>query len=226
MPRASLTGPDGQGTAPADIIPDYMKRRAPWRLRSGNTAATPRLQSERLDLLVLDQSHAQEVLDYYRRNREFLAPWVPRRPPEFFTKRYQQQLLARDRAEALERTKLPLWLRRRSDGMLLGSAVFSTIVYGSFRSCMLGYNLDTTATGQGFMTEGLRTALPHVFTKLGLHRVEANVMPRNAASLGLLRKLGFRLEGYSPRYLEIAGAWEDHLRLALLEEEYRDSSRA
>lgn len=195
-------------------------------MRSGNTAATPCLQSERLDLLVLDQSHVQEVLDYYRRNREFLTPWVPRRPPEFFTKRYQEQVLARDRAEALERTKLPLWLRRRSDGMLLGSAVFSTIVLGSFRSCMLGYNLDATVVRQGYMTEALRTALAHVFTKLGLHRVEANVMPRNTASLRLLRKLGFRLEGYSPRYLEIAGAWEDHLRLAILEEEYWSEPRS
>ncbi|MFW5728416.1 MAG: GNAT family N-acetyltransferase [Spirochaetota bacterium] len=196
-----------------------------WRIRSGGAPETPTIFTERLELAVLDRSDAEEVADYYVRNRRFLAPWVPRREEEFFTKRYQQRALSRDFAEALSKTKLPFWIRRRDDGRIIGAAVFANIIYGSFRSCFLGYNLDEEATGKGFMTEALKATLGYVFHTVRLHRVEANVMPRNDASLRVLDRLGFRREGYSPRYLEIAGQWEDHIRMAILSEEFTSLER-
>ncbi len=63
------------------------------------------------------------------------------------------------------------------------------------------------------------------FGELGLHRLEANIQPDNAASIALVRKPGFRLEGYSPRYLKIAGRWRDHERWAILAEEWRRHGR-
>jgi hypothetical protein len=54
---------------------------------------------------------------------------------------------------------------------------------------------------------------------LRLHRLEANVQPGNAASIRLLQRLGFRREGYSPRYLRICGRWRDHERWAILADE-------
>src|SRR6266566_1180875 len=74
---------------------------------------------------------------------------------------------------------------------------------------------------QGYMTEALPLALRHAFRTLRLHRVEANILPVNRASLALVRRAGFRREGYSPRYLEIAGRWADHERWALLAEDWR-----
>jgi [ribosomal protein S5]-alanine N-acetyltransferase len=202
------------------MLPFTMKRRSGWRLRSGTSPEMPHILTERLELVILDRSDVGEVLDYYLRNRAFLAPWVPRRSPDFFTKRYQQQVLARDLAEAASGSKLPFWLRRRVDGLLIGAAVFSNIIYGSFQSCFLGYNLDGERIGRGFMTEALQAALRYVFDTVGLHRVEANVMPRNRPSVRLLRRLGFHYEGYAARYLEISGAWEDHIRMALLADEF------
>jgi ribosomal-protein-alanine N-acetyltransferase len=57
----------------------------------------------------------------------------------------------------------------------------------------------------------------------GLHRVEANIQPDNLRSIHLVRSLGFRLEGHSPRYLRINGEWKDHDRYALTVEEWRVS---
>jgi [ribosomal protein S5]-alanine N-acetyltransferase len=70
------------------------------------------------------------------------------------------------------------------------------------------------------MREGLALALDHAFSSLRLHRLEANIQPANTASIQLVKSLGFRLEGVSPRYLKIRGRWRDHERWAILREEW------
>jgi ribosomal-protein-alanine N-acetyltransferase len=69
------------------------------------------------------------------------------------------------------------------------------------------------------MTEGMRLVIGRAFGTLRLHRLEANIQPANAASIALVRRLGFRKEGLSRRYLKIGGRWRDHERWAILAEE-------
>lgn len=108
---------------------------------------------------------------------------------------------------------------------LVGVVNLNEIVHGAFQSAYLGYYAFHPHQGRGHLTDGLSQVLDHGFGTLGLHRVEANVQPDNAASLRLVRRLGFRHEGTSPGYLKVAGRWRDHERWALLAAEWRRARR-
>jgi len=111
-------------------------------------------------------------------------------------------------------------IRRRADGALLGTINLTGIIRGSFQSGYLGYYIGAPFARQGYMTEALDLMLRLAFRELRLHRVEANVQPNNRASLRLVKRAGFHQEGFSPRYLKIAGRWRDHERWALLVEDW------
>jgi [ribosomal protein S5]-alanine N-acetyltransferase len=95
----------------------------------------------------------------------------------------------------------------------------SQIVRGSFQSAFLGYYGSARHAGKGLMRDGLQRVLDYAFGPLALHRIEANIQPGNVASIALARGAGFRLEGFSPRYLLIGGQWRDHERYALTVDE-------
>lgn len=107
-------------------------------------------------------------------------------------------------------------------GDLVGQFSLNEIVAGAFGSGYLGYWIGAPFLRRGLAAEGLGRLVDLAFEEWGLHRVEANIQPTNRASLGLVRRLGFRREGYSPRYLKIAGQWADHERWALTAEDRRD----
>jgi ribosomal-protein-alanine N-acetyltransferase len=107
-------------------------------------------------------------------------------------------------------------VREAPGGELAGYVALSNLVRGAFRSAYLGYYAFAGCERRGLMSAGLRVVLAHARGELGLHRLEANIQPGNVASLALIRRLGFRCEGYSPRYLKIGGRWRDHERWAIL----------
>ncbi len=98
----------------------------------------------------------------------------------------------------------------------VGVVNINEIVAGAFHSAYLGYYGLSNFARTGLMTEALRAAVGYAFSELGLHRVEANIQPGNSASIALVRRLGFKQEGLSPRYLRINGEWRDQERWALL----------
>jgi ribosomal-protein-alanine N-acetyltransferase len=104
----------------------------------------------------------------------------------------------------------------RGSRELVGVVNISEIVHGVLRSGYLGYYAFRPYQRRGLMTEAVGLVVRDAFRRLRLHRLEANVQPGNRASIRLVRRLGFRREGYSPRYLKIQGRWRDHERWALL----------
>ena len=106
------------------------------------------------------------------------------------------------------------------DGELLGALNLSQIVRGALQGAYLGYYAFAPLAGRGLMRQALGLLLDEAFGALALHRVEANIQPGNTRSIQLVASLGFRREGFSPRYLRIDGAWRDHERWAILAEEH------
>src|SRR2546430_4434693 len=114
---------------------------------------------------------------------------------------------------------------RMEDQRIVGSINLSQIFLGGFRSAYLGYFIAAPYAGRGYMTEAIRLILRYAFTHLKLHRLEANILPANVASVALVKGAGFVHEGYSRRYLKIGGRWRDHERWAILAEDWKTNSR-
>ena len=114
---------------------------------------------------------------------------------------------------------------RREDDALVGVFNFSEIVRGALNGTYLGYYALAPHAGEGYMAEGLQLVLKMGFHRLRLHRIEVNIQPANKRSSALVRRAGFRREGFSPRYAKIAGRWRDHERWAILEEDWRARGR-
>jgi len=153
-----------------------------------------------------------EFLAAVRRSRRLHAPWVqPPATPSAFA-----GFLRRARSKTHSG-----FFVRLATGELIGVINLNEIVMGSFRGAYLGYYAFAPYNGRGYMKQGLVLALRRAFKELRLHRVEANVQPENEASIALVRGLGFRREGFSPRYLKIAGRWRDHERWAITAEEWK-----
>lgn len=100
-------------------------------------------------------------------------------------------------------------------GQLVGQVTVSTIVRGAYAGATLGYWVDGAVAGRGIAPVALALVVDHCFAAVGLHRVEANVRPENAASRRVLDKLAFREEGLHRRYLHLDGGWRDHASYAL-----------
>ena len=111
--------------------------------------------------------------------------------------------------------------RERESGRIVGVVNLNEIVRGFFQSAYMGYYGMAGMEGRGLMSEAVSLVVTQAFEELGLHRVEANIQPANQPSRALVQRLGFRQEGFSPRYLRINGEWRDHERWAVVADEWK-----
>ena len=161
-------------------------------------------------------SDGREVIEMNRRSKSLQRPWVYAPIDESSWERYIQRL------EGSQHEGFLVCLR--DTGAIVGVINISEIVRGIFKSAYLGYYGGLPNDGQGYMTEGVAGVVGLVFNKLRLHRLEANIQPENLRSIALVRRLGFRKEGTSERYLKVGGRWRNHERWAITAEEWRPPS--
>jgi ribosomal-protein-alanine N-acetyltransferase len=109
-------------------------------------------------------------------------------------------------------------VKRVHDQALVGVIEIRDIFMGSFKCGYLIYYAFDEFKGQGYMKEALKAVIRKAFTKLKLHRLEANIQPQNTASVALAKSVGLVFEGYSPKFLKINGQWRDHERWAIINE--------
>ena len=174
------------------------------------------IETNRLILKTIDSSYSGLVLDYYIRNKGFLQEWEVLKKDEFYNKEYHEKNLEKINNE----TTLRLWIFKKEDmSKIIGTVSLSNIVRGAFQSCHLGYKLDKDEINKGYMTEVLEKIIDIGFKDLHLHRIEANIMPKNKASLRVVEKLGFYNEGLAYKYLYINGKWEDHIHMVLINDD-------
>lgn len=156
-----------------------------------------------------------------KHNIEWLRPWEatpPYGPGVFGTSTAVFATMTRRlRSEARAGRALPFAVV--VDGEFAGQLNVAGIVRGSLESAHIGYWVDRRVAGRGVMPTCVALAVDHCFEVVGLHRVEVNIRPENAASRRVAEKLGFRLEGTRERFLHISGDWRDHLSYALVREE-------
>jgi [ribosomal protein S5]-alanine N-acetyltransferase len=164
-----------------------------------------------------------EVRRLLRTNAEHLRPWspVPRLGEDPSSLTEISKAILRQRREWSRGEAYVLFITDPLlDGVIIGRIALTGVMRGAFLSAHLGYWMDEAHQRKGYMTEAVGGVVRFAFEDLGLHRVQAAVMPHNAASLRVLEKLGFRKEGESPRYLQIAGKWADHDVFAVTSEEW------
>lgn len=180
-------------------------------------ARAPLLSGARVVIRHPLSSDRAAIIDLRRASRAWLAPWEPLPAPDT----PMDEAAFADRA--IDTADTPTGQRHliclADTGAIIGMCNLSQIFRGPFDNAIMGYWRSPDHGGRGLMTEALTLVLRRAFDQLRLHRVEANVMPRNTPSKALLARCGFRYEGYSPNYLQIAGRWEGHDRYAITVED-------
>lgn len=181
------------------------------------------LVGERVVLRAPRRSDAERFIAAAAASRRLHASWVSAPTTREAFNAYVARFGAR---RAQDPSHVGYVALRRDDDSLVGVFNLSEIVRGAFQSAYLGYYGFRANAGHGFMKEGIALALDAAFGRLALHRVEVNVQPRNTRSIGLVTSVGFAREGFSRRYLRIAGRWRDHVRFAMLAEDWGARQRS
>jgi ribosomal-protein-alanine N-acetyltransferase len=182
----------------------------------------PVLRSGRLTLRQPQQRDYKAWAALRRQSRDFLKPFEPRwteldLSPQVYTAR-----LRRGRIEARQGSEFTFFIFQLAGHreILVGGLTLSNIRRRAAQFVNLGYWMGESEAGKGIMTEAVALILPFIFNTLGLHRVHAACLPTNVASRRVLEKNGFVEEGYAEKYLQIDGAWADHVLFGLTREDY------
>ncbi|GIE79831.1 ribosomal-protein-alanine N-acetyltransferase [Actinoplanes philippinensis] len=168
-----------------------------------------------IGIRLISPADAAEMAALLQANREHLAPWDPLREESYYTTEGQWQIIS-DSLRA--GNALPHAIVQ--GGRIVGRVNLSNVVHGAFQSANLGYWLDASVVGRGVASAAVAAVAEAAFLTYGLHRLEAGTLLHNVRSQRVLERNGFVRFGMAPRYLKIAGDWQDHYLFQLLSENW------
>ncbi len=172
-------------------------------------------ETKRLILQIEDHTAAPRVLDFFVRNKDFFKSSDFAHSDEFYTLPFIENMLDAEYQTALKQQNIRYWLyEKAAPDMVLGTISFNSIRFIPYSSAELGYRIDHLATGRGYAYEALSFACEELTKDLSLHRLSAHIMPENAPSIKLIKRLGFEYEGLCKKCVYINNNWEDHYQYA------------
>lgn len=176
-------------------------------------------QTERLILKVLTPDYAVDVCDFLSRNRDIFEKYEPALPPNYYTPEHQSTILSCELKLALKVSTIRYYVFEKTNpDKIIGTVCLHDIKQPTYSCCEIGYKFDQAYWHKGFATEAVMMGVSIAFAALGLHRVTARVLPENAASIRLLKRISFVEEGMERQCVPINGIWRDHLRFSIINE--------
>ena len=190
-----------------------------WKIFPVATTIQPRMDWEHLPTietsrLSLRWISADDVEDFYTvySNPDVMRYWSTPPLPD----RTAASKIVSEIHDGFRRRELLKWgIALRTDDTLIGTV---TLFHPDFthRRAEIGYALGRAHWGHGYMQETLKAVLNYAFTVLSFHRIEADVDPRNTASIRTLERLGFQREGYLRERWHVNGEIQDAFFYGLL----------
>lgn len=197
------------GAAPTGRHPGWPATLGPVPVRAGSVELRP-----------LERSDGEHWRRIRIRNEAAISPWDATSSLTWAQRHTRAQWqLHRSLLRAAARRGEVLPFAITLDGHFVGQVTIGGVQRGALRSAWVGYWVDGAVQSGGIATAAVALAVGHALGPAGLHRIEATIAPENTASQAVVAHVGFRQEGYLQRYLDISGAWRDHLLFALTREE-------
>lgn len=178
-----------------------------------------KLEGSRVFLKPLEGVDAEKSLQLEVRNRMFFEEYSIDREESYYTLEGQLERIKTNQENMSQDQSYSFGIFLNESKELIGNIGLYKVGRGPVQSCIVGYVLDKTHNGKGYMTETIRLIVDYAFTVLKLHRLEAGVKPDNLGSIRALEKSGFLQEGIARKNIKINGKWEDHQILAIINEE-------
>lgn len=202
-----------------------------WGHPSQPPSAALRLYGRRVMLRPLVNSDWSEWREVRQHNEEWLTRWEPLRPSHLLDPTRDRDAFSA-RCHARERDRqtgvaygFGLFVgddpsEPLRDQHFAGEVNLNGIVRGAQQCGTIGYWIDEARAGNRYIAEAVVVLAKFAFEQLMLHRLEICIVPRNRNSRRVMEVLEIREEGIAKGFLEINGAWEDHMRYGILLEEW------
>jgi RimJ/RimL family protein N-acetyltransferase len=175
----------------------------------------PTIDTNRLSLRWISDADTDAFFAVYS-NPEVMRYWST---PPLVDRQAAADLIQKIHADWKRHAILKWGIARRADDQLIGSVTLFNLDF-NHRRAEIGYALGREHWGHGYMHETLMALLKYAFEVLDLHRIEADVDPRNAASIRTVEKLGFQREGILRERWQVNGEIQDAFFYGLLKQEW------